>query len=201
MITRNSAAVIRIARPQDAPALLEIYAPYVEKTAVSFEYDVPSVEEFRARIEDTLRKYPYLVAEADGKLLGYAYTHAFVGRAAYDHSAETTIYLREDMRGMGLGKRLYKALEDISAAQNIYNLNACIGYPEAEDAHLTMDSIRFHSHMGYRLVGRFHKCGYKFGTWYDMAWMEKIIREHPKNPEPVIPFPKLEDNISLIALC
>lgn len=197
----NENALIRIATPEDAPALLDIYAPYVEKTAISFEYEVPSVEEFRARIENILKKYPYLVAQKDGELLGYAYTHAFVGRAAYDHSAETTIYLREDMRGMGLGKRLYETLEHISIAQNIYNLNACIGYPEAEDEHLTMNSILFHSRMGYRLVGRFHKCGYKFGTWYDMAWMEKILREHPEKPGAMIPFSKLKDDTSQAGLC
>lgn len=192
MSDKNTAAIIRIARPEDAPALLNIYAPYVEETAVSFEYDVPSLEEFRTRIENILQKYPYLVAEDDGKLLGYAYTHAFVGRAAYDHSAETTIYLRKDCRGMGLGKRLYETLEQISLAQNIFNLNACIGYPEPEDDHLTMDSIRFHDRMGYRLVGRFRKCGYKFGKWYDMAWMEKILKKHPEKPGPVVRFSELE---------
>lgn len=191
MPNKNSSIVIRTARPEDAPALLDIYAPYVEKTAISFEYDVPSVEEFRGRIENILQKYPYLVAEKDGEFLGYAYTHAFVGRAAYDHSAETTIYLKEDKRGMGIGRRLYLALEEISKAQNIYSLNACIGYPETEDEHLTMNSIQFHAHMGYRFVGRFYKCGYKFGIWYDMAWMEKILKEHPQNPPAVVPFPEL----------
>lgn len=182
---------IRVARPQDAPELLSIYAPYVEKTAISFEYTVPTEEEFQARIETTLQKYPYLVAEKDGALLGYAYTHPFVGRAAYDWSAETTIYLRTDCRKMGLGKRLYGALEEISKAQNICSLNACIGWTETEDAHLTKNSVRFHEHLGYTLVGTFHKCGYKFDTWYDMVWMEKMLGTHPAHPAPVIPFPEL----------
>lgn len=192
MSSEISNIIIRTARIEDASSLLEIYAPYVEKTAISFEYDVPSVEEFQSRIKNILQKYPYLVAEKDGELLGYAYTHAFVGRAAYEHSAETTIYLKENERGSGLGKRLYTALENISRTQNIYNLNACIGYPEVEDEHLTMNSIQFHRHMGYRFVGRFHKCGYKFGKWYDMAWMEKILEDHPEKPEPVIWFSQLE---------
>ncbi len=191
MPDKNSSIIIRTALPEDAPALLDIYAPYVEKTAISFEYDVPSVDEFRERIENILQKYPYLVAEKDGELLGYAYTHAFVGRAAYNHSAETTIYLRENKCGIGIGRRLYLALEEISKVQNIYSLNACIGYPETEDEYLTMNSIQFHAHMGYRFVGRFHKCGYKFETWYDMAWMEKILKEHPQNPPAMVPFPKL----------
>lgn len=135
----------RIATPDDAPALLAIYAPYVENTAISFEYAVPSVEEFRSRIEGVRKSYPYLVAEAaDGSLLGYAYTHTFIPRAAYDHCAETTIYLALDARHQGLGKRLYRALEEFSLAQNIYNLYACIGEPQGEgDEYLTDNSIRF----------------------------------------------------------
>ena len=193
-----SNTIIRIARPEDAPALLEIYAPYVEKTAISFECEVPSTEEFRVRIETILQKYPYLVAERSGKLLGYACTHAFVGRAAYDHCAETTVYLREDSLKMGIGKKLYRTLEEISKMQHIYNLNACIGYPETEDEHLTMNSIQFHEHMGYRFVGRFHKCGYKFGTWYDMAWMEKVLTQHPKTPQPVVWFPETAYSFSAL---
>ena len=192
MSDKNASVIIRTARPEDASALLDIYAPYVVNTAISFEYEVPSIEEFQARIKNILQKYPWLVAEKDGELLGYACTHAFVGRAAYDHSAETTIYLKENRTKMGVGKRLYLALEAISNVQNIYSLNACIGYPETEDEHLTMNSIQFHTHMGYRFVGKFYKCGYKFGTWYHMAWMEKILKEPPKNPPAVIPLPELE---------
>lgn len=192
MPNKNTSVIIRTACPEDARALLDIYAPYVERTAISFEYDVPTVDEFRERVERILQKYPYLVAQKGSELLGYAYTHAFVGRAAYDHCAETTIYLKESGHGAGIGRRLYSALEEISKSQNIYSLNACIGYPETEDEYLTMNSIQFHAHMGYRFVGRFHKCGYKFGKWYDMAWMEKILMEHPENPPAVIPFPELE---------
>ena len=182
---------IRVAKPEDAEELLAVYAPYVTKTAITFEYEVPGLEEFQESIRRTLQRYPYLVAQKDGELLGYAYTGAFVGRAAYDWSAEVSIYLKEDRRKMGIGRRLYQELERISKAQNITNLNACIGYPEKEDEHLTMNSIQFHAHMGYEMVGVFHKCGYKFGTWYNMAWMEKIIKEHEKSPEPVISFPEL----------
>lgn len=183
--------IIRAASPGDAEKLLEIYRPYVEKTAITFEYEVPSVEEFQGRIVRTLRRYPYLVAEAGGQILGYAYTGPFVGRAAYDWAAEVSIYLREDCRGMGLGKRLYAAIEEISRAQHITNLNACIGTVEMEDEHLTNNSAQFHGHMGYRMVGEFQKCGYKFGRWYNMVWMEKIIGEHLPSPEAVVPFPEV----------
>lgn len=183
---------IRAARVEDAGKLLEIYRPYVEKTAITFEYEVPEPEEFQARIKRTLKKYPYLVVDCEGELLGYAYTGPFVGRAAYDWAAEVSIYLREDVHRMGMGKKLYQAIEEISRAQNITNLNACIGNPEPEDEYLTKNSIQFHTHMGYRMVGEFYKCGYKFGRWYNMVWMEKIIRKHEEKPEPVAKFPSLD---------
>ena len=182
---------IRAATTADAKQLLAIYAPYVSKTAITFEYETPSLAAFQERIENTLKRYPYIVAEKNGEILGYAYTGAFVGRAAYDWAAEVSIYLKESRRGIGLGRMLYGALEELSKAQHILNLNACIGYPEHEDTYLTRNSVQFHAHLGYAIVGRFHKCGYKFGTWYDMVWMEKLLGEHPDVPAPLIPFPEL----------
>ena len=167
---------IRAAVPDDAPKLLKIYEPYVTKTAVSFEWDVPGVQEFQTRIQNTLKKYPYLVAECNGDILGYAYTGAFVGRAAYSWAAETSIYLREDQRRRGIGRKLYEAIERISRDQNILNLYACIGFPEKEDEYLTENSAQFHAHMGYKVAGKFYNCGYKFGRWYHMIWMEKNHR-------------------------
>lgn len=183
--------LIRTATTDDAEELLAIYAPYVRNTAISFEYRVPEPEEFRERIKNTLKKYPYLVAESGGGLLGYAYTGPFVGRAAYGWAAETTIYLKENRKREGIGKALYTALEKVSGEQNILNLNACIGYPEKEDEYLTKNSVQFHEHMGYRKAGEFYKCGYKFGRWYNMVWMEKILGEHRENPGEVILFPEL----------
>jgi len=183
--------VIRAATPADAAELLAVYAPYVEQTAITFEYDVPSEQEFADRIRRTLERYPYLVAECGGRILGYAYAGPFKERAAYDWAVETTIYVRLDCRRSGVGRLLYDALERALAAQHILNLNACIAWPEQEDEYLTMDSVSFHERLGYRLVGRFRKCGYKFGRWYDMVWMEKLIGEHQAEMPPVIPFPEL----------
>lgn len=183
---------LRVARLDDAENLLKIYAPYVKKTAITFEYEVPTVAEFRKRMKKTLSRYPYLVAVKDSNIVGYAYTSAFVGRAAYDWSAETTIYLQEDQHKTGIGRLLYQALEDISSVQHILNLNACIGYPEVEDAYLTKNSAQFHTRLGYTLVGKFHKCGYKFGQWYNMIWMEKLLDKHPARPLPLIPFSAID---------
>lgn len=183
--TEEGQNVIRTARPEDAEALLEIYAPYVRETAITFEYEVPSVGEFRKRIESILKKYPYLLAEQDGKITGYAYAGVFNERPAADWAVETAIYVEKGSRRAGVGRALYGALEKALAGQNILNVNAGIAWPETEDEYLTYDSIRFHEHMGYRMVGRFHQCGYKFGRWYDLAWMEKHLGEHPAKPEEV----------------
>ena len=183
--------LIRPAVPEDAAGLLSIYAPYVEDTAITFEWEVPSLEAFRDRMVRILGDHPYLAAERGGDLVGYACTGPFVGRAAYGWSAETTIYLRMDCRKQGVGGRLYRALEEVSRARGIRNLYACIGDPEEEDEYLTRNSQRFHEHMGYGLVGRFDRCGYKFGRWYHMIWMEKLIGDHEDRPSPVIPFREL----------
>ena len=182
---------IRTASADDAEAVLAVYAPYILKTAITFEYDVPSTEEFRQRITGTLKRHPYLVAERDGDILGYAYTHPFIGRAASDWSAEASIYLREDACRHGLGRALYQTLEDVSRAQNILNLNASIAVSEPGDPYVTRNSAAFHAHMGYRQAAEFHRCGYKFGRWYNLIWMEKFLGEHTASPAPVIPFPEL----------
>lgn len=183
--------LIRVACECDAEALLKIYAPYVRDTAVTFEYDAPSAAEFRDRIRNTLKKYPYLAAEKSGKIIGYAYAGGFHTRAAYDWAVETSIYIDRNYHGHGLGRRLYLALEDALKRQHIINLNACIAYTKDEDSHLTHGSVKFHERMGYRIVGHFSECGYKFGKWYDIVWMEKHLGPHPQNPQPVIPFARL----------
>lgn len=169
---------IRSSNPEDAKELLKIYAYYVTDTAISFETEVPSEEEFKLRIEEVLKSYPYIVACKDDEILGYAYLHSFVGRKAYELSAETTIYLNPDKKKMGIGKKLYSVLEDIAKAQNITNLYSCIGYVDKEDEYLNNNSVQFHEHIGFRMVGKFENCGHKFGRWYHMVWMEKIIGEH-----------------------
>ena len=169
---------IRSATVGDAERLLAIYAYYVEYTAISFEYDVPSLEEFRGRIENVLKAYPYLVVEEDGAIRGYAYAQPFVGRKAYERSSELSIYLVDGARRRGYGRSLYGELERILKDKGITNLYACIGDPIEEDEYLTRNSERFHARMGFRKVGTFYKCGYKFNRWYNMIWMEKIIGEH-----------------------
>jgi len=179
---------IRIAKKEDAKELLKIYAPYVENTAVSLECAVPTLAEFEERIEHTLEKYPYLVAEIGGEIVGYTYAGPFKPRAAYEWSVETSIYVREDHRGTGIGKELYCELERLLARQNIVNVYAAVAYTDASDEHLNQNSFHFHEHVGFTPVGVFRKCANKFGVWYDLMWMEKHIGEYKNDPPEIIPF-------------
>ncbi len=197
---------IRSATVEDAATILAIYKPYVEGTAITFEYDAPSVEEFAGRICGTLEKYPYLVLErigdnagnigavassecvADGttsencagaaEILGYCYAGVFKGRAAYSRSVETSIYIKMGEHGKGYGRALYSELEIALKKQGILNAYACIASPKPGSTHLDNSSQKFHEHMGYSLVGAFNDCAYKFGQWYNMIWMEKMLGEH-----------------------
>lgn len=177
---RMSTPIIKLERvtAADAEAMLGIYAPYVRDTAISFEYEVPTIEEFTERIEHISAKYPYIKAVQDGQVLGYAYADCFKDREAYDWSVETTVYVRKDSRRGGIGKLLYSQLEQSLADMGILNMNACIASPVAEGPYLTDDSLRFHHALGFTEVGCFHNSGYKFGQWFDMVWMEKMIGTH-----------------------
>lgn len=182
--------IVRDAVMEDAVRILEIYDYYVRNTAITFEYDTPALDEFKGRMERTMRRYPYLVVLRDGRVEGYAYAGAFVGRAAYDWSCEMTIYLDHNAQKCGMGRALYEALEKALYDMGILNLYACVAYPERDDEYLTANSAGFHRHLGFAEAGRFHQCGCKFGRWYDMIWMEKIIGEHRGEQPPVVCYPK-----------
>ncbi len=187
----TAAANIRFATPADAEALVAIYAPYILKTAITYEYEIPSAAEFARRIETYSAKYPYLVAELDGTPVGYAYACPLGSRPAFDWSVETAIYIREDCKGLGIGKALYEKLEAILKTMGIRTVTAAVASVSHDDPYLTNASIRFHLRMGYTPVGTFHNAGCKFGRWYDLTWLEKAIGKyeddppHPKNIEEV----------------
>ena len=180
--------IIRAARPSDGDALSVLYAPYARDTAITFEYGIPNGEDFARRIENTLSFYPFLVAEREGTLLGFVSASRFKDREAYDWAVETSIYVAREAHRAGLGRKLYEALEGALREMGVTNLNACIAYTGEPDPHLSNDSVYFHQKMGYRMVGRFSRCGYKFAHWYDMVWMEKMILPHTVPAEPVRPF-------------
>ncbi|MBQ7485067.1 MAG: GNAT family N-acetyltransferase [Oscillospiraceae bacterium] len=179
---------IRDATMADCPRLLEIYGYYVLHTAISFEYTVPSAKVFGKRMENTMRRYPYLVAEEDGTVLGYAYAGPFAARAAYDWDCEVTVYVDRSACKRGVGRCLYGALQEALERMGMVNMYACVAYPEQDDEYLTGNSMDFHRHMGYEELGRFPRCGYKFGRWYHMSWLGKRIGTYSARQPAVRPY-------------
>lgn len=179
----NGHLMIRPTCEKDAAALARIYAYYVEKTAITFEYTAPDTTEMERRRQEISQRYPYLVAESDDNVVGYAYAHAFYGREAYAWSVESSIYVDVNARKHGIGRKLYEALEKALKSMGILNINACIAVPrDNQDPYVTNGSLNFHQRLGYTLVGRFHNSGYKFDRWYDVVWMEKMIGPHTVHP-------------------
>lgn len=189
--TGNGAVVVREATAEDAARMLEIYEAYVQHTAVTFEYKTPSLAQWQCRMRKIMARYPWLVAVKNGVVQGYAYADAFQDRAAYERSCALSIYLDEKARHCGMGRMLYNALEKALGAMGILNLYACIARAEEDDEYLTANSADFHAHLGFREVGEFRQCGYKFGRWYHMIWMEKMIGKHESTVRPVVAYPAL----------
>lgn len=166
---------IREATLDDAARLVEIYAPYIRETAVSFEYEVPTVDEFKERIKNVKEKYPYLVCEKDDLIVGYVYASAYSKREAYDWTVGTSIYVDKNFRRMGIGSLLYKHLEEGLKKMGIENLLAGVAYCEREDEYLTKDSYKFHLREGYVMAGHLKDVGKKFDRHYDLLWMQKKL--------------------------
>ena len=161
--------MIRSATREDVPRLLEIYAPYIQKTSITFEYVVPTLEEFTERFEQITSKFPWLVWEEDGKVQGYAYGDAAFVRAAYAWDADLSIYLDENARGNGIGGKLYDVLEAELAKMGYHTLYAII---TGEN----FASVHFHKKRGYVLEGTLRQTGWKFGSWHDVYWYAKRVR-------------------------
>ncbi|AYG00817.1 GNAT family N-acetyltransferase [Lactococcus allomyrinae] len=160
----------RLATTADATELLKIYKPYVEKTAITFEYEVPTVEDFAQRIEKTASVFPYLLAIENGKIIGYAYAGRYRERAAYDWVVELSIYLDENERHHGTGTILYEKLLTALSLLNYQRAYACITYPNPA-------SMAFHEKFGFEAIGIFQKSGYKFGKWYGIQWMDLLLQK------------------------
>jgi len=171
---------IRQATVQDVPRILEIYAPYVQNTAISFEYTVPTLEEFTQRFLGITAQFPWLVWEENGTVLGYAYGSAPFERAAFQWSAEASIYLCPEACGKGIGKKLYAALEQLLQAQGYKKVYAIITTANEP-------SVAFHKAVGYRHTATMPGCGYKLGSWHGIVWMEKDLNSWdtpPHEPHP-----------------
>lgn len=174
----------RPAVADDADEILAIYRPYVESTAVTFEAEVPSSAEFRIRVETILKQYPYIVAVQDGRIVGYSYASQYRPRAGFLWTAELSVYVRQDLRRMGIGTHLYAALLDLLRMQGYQNAVSVLSWPNP-------GSERLHYHFGFRCAGVQLKCGFKNGHWCDVAIFERRLGDYPEPPVPPIPFNQL----------
>lgn len=169
---KTSQPLIRSATEADAAALLAIYAPYVEHTAISFELTPPTVEDFAGRIRKALAEWAWLVAEVDGQCAGYAYGSAHRPRAAYRWSVETSAYVHPDYWRRGIGRALYGQLLEVLPARGYCNAYAGVTLPNAA-------SVALHEDLGFQPIGVFTAVGRKFGAWHDVAWFERALRDRP----------------------
>lgn len=172
-----SKAVIRLAAERDAGEISAIYAPVVRDTIISFETEVPSVDEMRRRIESTLERFPWLVFEREERVTGYAYAGAHRSRAAYQWCVDVSAYVCEDERRKGVGRALYTSLISVLSLQGYYNAYAGIALPNPA-------SVGLHESVGFRSVGVYEKIGYKLGAWHDVGWWQLSIRERTASPDP-----------------
>ncbi|HEU5348675.1 MAG TPA: arsinothricin resistance N-acetyltransferase ArsN1 family B [Ktedonobacterales bacterium] len=169
--------IIRIARPHDTPAITAIYAPVVKDTGISFEMIPPTEDEIAQRLTKTLAQFPWLVADAGGVVVGYAYASKHRERAAYQWASDVSVYVHKDWRGKGIGVTLYTALFTILRAQGYFNVYAGITLPNPA-------SVALHEAMGMIPVGIYRHVGYKAGAWHDVGWWQGTLQELANNPDP-----------------
>ena len=172
---------IRLATIGDAGAILDIYSHYINNTAITFEQEVPTAEEFHERMIGIMAEYPYIVCEDGGRVIGYAYAHRHQSRAAYGYSAEISVYLRPQYIGLGIGRVLCRALIDLLRRQNVQTVYSAVSLPNDP-------SCAMHEALGFTRAGVWHNTGRKQGRWIDIVWFEKTIGEYPDSPSPVLPF-------------
>lgn len=167
--------IIRPVTITDAESILNIYKPYIETTATTFETTVPSIDDFAERIKTYTEKYPWLVAEESGKIGGYAYATKHRERKAYQWCVESSVYVLEEYHSKGVAKELYSTLFDILKRSGYVNVYAGITLPNPK-------SHSFHTKMGFEPVGVYRNIGFKLGKWHDVAWLVKTINEHSDDP-------------------
>jgi len=159
---------LRLAKLEDAQEILDIYIPYIIDSNVTFEYTAPSLNDFENRMKIIMKKYPYIVAVCEEKIVGYAYAHVHMERAAYQWNVETSIYVDQNLKHQGIGRLLYCKLLEILKVQNVQNVYGCVTLPNE-------NSEKMHYAFGFQLVGKFHNTGYKFKKWHDVGWFELHI--------------------------
>ena len=171
----EKAMTIRLVTEKDAAEILEVYTPYVTETAITFDYEPPTVEEFEEKIRDYSQNYPWLVIEENNRIIGYAYGSKHRTKQAYQWSPESTIYLSKQVQGKKIGRILYQTLFDLLRIQGFVNVYAGVTIPNEK-------SEAIHLSLGFEETGDFKKMGYKMGKWHDVRWYVLYLAEHISNP-------------------
>ena len=179
-------AAIRLATEFDAARMLDIYAPAIRESAISFEVELPSEQEFQERIRDTLARTPWLVCELDGRVAGYAYAGPHREREAYRWSLDTAVYIDAAHYRRGIGRALYEALFACLRLQGYANAYAGITLPNPA-------SVGLHEGMGFKLVGVYRNVGFKRGAWHDVGWWDLALQEHAPTPAEPLPLSAVVD--------
>ena len=176
---------VRLASKEDAAEILEIYAPYILNTTVSFETQLPSIEQFQQRIENCLKTYPWIVAVLNGRVAGYAYASKHREREAYQWTCECSVYMHNDFRGKAIAKLLYELLFQILKQQQFRNVYAGITMPN--DA-----SIRFHEKCGFEKFAYYENIGFKFSSWHSVGWWKLQINDYDQQLPPPLKLSQLK---------
>ncbi len=174
-----------LATAEDSQDILDIYAPYVQCTEITFEYRVPTLDDYKSRVEHIINEYPFILCKINGETVGFSYANRQKERSAYQWNAELSIYVKMGFYQKGIGTALYNALIRILTHQNIKNVYGGVTIPNEK-------SEKLHAHFGFKSLGIYHKTGYKFDKWYDVVWFEKYLGEHTVPPKPFIPINKID---------
>lgn len=179
---------IRLATPADSKGILDIYAPYIKNTSLTFETEVPSITEFEERIGTYLESWPWLVCEIDNRIVGYAYGSKYRERSGYQWCVECSVYIHDDFHQIGIAGALYSALFELLKEQGYYNVYAVINLPNEK-------SVAFHEKMGFEYFATYKKVGYKLGKWKNVGWWQLVLNEYKDEPAAPIKFSALDNNI------
>jgi phosphinothricin acetyltransferase len=178
--------MIRLAKPTDAAAILDIYAPYIKGTSLTFETEVPTISDFNNRIKSYLENWPWLVYEENGVIGGYAYASRYRERVAYQWGVECSVYIHDDFHRKGLASALYTRLFAILKAQGFTTVYAVINLPNDP-------SVALHENMGFRYFATFENVGYKLGKWKNVGWWQLQLNEYKSEPEAPVKFSELDN--------
>jgi L-amino acid N-acyltransferase YncA len=179
--------VLRLATHTDAKGILEVYAPFITGTSLTFETEVPTREAFAERIRSYGRHWPWLVCEMEGNIIGYAYGARYRERKGYQWCVESSVYIKEDHQKSGIGTALYTALFDLLKQQGYRNVYAVINLPNDS-------SVSFHEKMGFEHFATYFKVGYKLGKWKDVGWWQLVINQYTQDPVAPLEFEYLDQH-------